>query len=331
MVEGVERLLEVVDLDVLGDDRPEIGESRDRCGRLARRDAKGERGGPAVAGGVLDRDDVAAEVASDRQRLLGRRRERVLVVDGEREGRVAALRPAGRRWRASSPSRGCGGILRGAWQTSPCRRVRRCCARPVPSRRLPRSRPAGDGLVMPTATAAATARPAAAGARAAAGDGRAAARGGGLRLGRCGRERQHLEPAAPRSPAGASRAARRRSRSRSSLVHPLLESLERPAQPRRDGRGADPEHARGGVTVELEHDPQREHLALAGRERRERGLELGREALGERLLDALVECRRLLAPSPSAPRRGTSRAPSSARSRAATARSRGAGRSGPRA
>ena len=178
----------------------------------------------------------------------------------------------------------------------------------------------------PTATAAATARPAAAGSasssrrRPRSRSRREGSAAGGADASVSTWSAQRLARAA-----GACRAARRRSRSRSSLVHPLLESLQRPAQPRRDGRGADPEHARGGVPVELEHDPQREHLALAGRERRERGLELGRQALGERLLDALVECRRLLAPSP--PRLGAEpverrrpRDPEQPRARAPSAR-----------
>ena len=54
-----------------------------------------------------------------------------------------------------------------------------------------------------------------------------------------------------------------------------------------------------GVAVELEHDPQREHLALAGAQGRERRLELGREPLDEALLDALGQRGGLLAPAPS--------------------------------
>ena len=50
------------------------------------------------------------------------------------------------------------------------------------------------------------------------------------------------------------------------------------------------------VGVDVEDDAQRDHLALAGRERGERRLEVGREALGEALVDALVRRGELLAP-----------------------------------
>ena len=59
--------------------------------------------------------------------------------------------------------------------------------------------------------------------------------------------------------------------------HPLLELGERPREPRRAGRPPDAEERGGGLRVEVEHDPQREHLALAGGERAERLLELRRE------------------------------------------------------
>ena len=48
--------------------------------------------------------------------------------------------------------------------------------------------------------------------------------------------------------------------------------------------------------VDVEHDAQRDHLALAGGQRVERRLELGREALGEALVEALGRRGELLAP-----------------------------------
>src|SRR5581483_9569243 len=63
----------------------------------------------------------------------------------------------------------------------------------------------------------------------------------------------------------------------------LLELLERAREARRAVGGGDPEHARSRRRIELEHDPKRDRLALAGREHRERRLELRRQAFGERL------------------------------------------------
>ena len=47
--------------------------------------------------------------------------------------------------------------------------------------------------------------------------------------------------------------------------------------------------------VDVEHDAQRDHLALAGGERGERRLEVGREAFGEALVDPLGHGGELLA------------------------------------
>ena len=84
-IEPVERFLQVLDLDVLGDDRPER-EARD--GVPSRRAATAKRhGGRSVgAGGVLHGDDVAPEVAGDGESALGRLRQRVGVLDRERRG-----------------------------------------------------------------------------------------------------------------------------------------------------------------------------------------------------------------------------------------------------
>ena len=65
------------------------------------------------------------------------------------------------------------------------------------------------------------------------------------------------------------------------VPHLLFEFLERPAEPGRHGRRADAEHAGGLVAVELDHDAEDEHLALAGAEGCERQLELGREPFDE--------------------------------------------------
>src|SRR6266516_210132 len=71
-----------------------------------------------------------------------------------------------------------------------------------------------------------------------------------------------------RSPSGADGAAARSSRTTlwdldSDIVHhPLLELLERPAQAGRDRGRPDPEHARRGLAVELEHDAQHDDLPL---------------------------------------------------------------------
>ena len=96
-VEAVERLLEILDLDVLRDDRAERREPRDRVACAARRDA--ERDGRRAVGarGVLHVDDVAAEVPRDRERTLRRLGERVGVLDRERERCDVALGTAGQR------------------------------------------------------------------------------------------------------------------------------------------------------------------------------------------------------------------------------------------
>src|SRR5207249_9966678 len=46
----------------------------------------------------------------------------------------------------------------------------------------------------------------------------------------------------------------------------------------------DAEHACSRSCIELEHDAERDHLALAGRERVQRCLELRRQSLGQRLV-----------------------------------------------
>src|SRR4029079_7050310 len=75
--------------------------------------------------------------------------------------------------------------------------------------------------------------------------------------------------------------------------------LERPAEPGRHGRRADAEHARGLLAVELDHDAEDEHLALAHTHRREREWELGRQPFDEvRLLRLGLGCGLLAAVAP---------------------------------
>src|SRR5581483_5717914 len=104
-----------------------------------------------------------------------------------------------------------------------------------------------------------------------------------------------------RSSGGAAGRASRSARARSRCdIECLLELLQRARQARRAVRGGDAEHTRGGLRVELEHDAKRDHLALAGGERAERGLELRREAVRQRLLVSLRDGGALLPPQPAA-------------------------------
>ena len=112
-VERVERLLEVVDLDVLPEDRAEAGQPGHRVRGVARRHPERHRRDACVPGCVVHGDDVAAKVTGDRERLLGGGGERVRVVDLEGERGAVALgavadrarggllggRRVGRRWR----------------------------------------------------------------------------------------------------------------------------------------------------------------------------------------------------------------------------------------
>src|SRR5581483_11309053 len=80
----------------------------------------------------------------------------------------------------------------------------------------------------------------------------------------------------------------------------LLQLVEGAREPRRARARADPEHARRGLAVEVEHDPERDRLALAGRQGAEGALERGGEALREPRLLGLPQPARvdLLAPRP---------------------------------
>ncbi len=272
-VEGVERFLEIVDLDVLAHDRAQGGKPGDGVARSRRRNPERDGCTSVLAGRVLDRDDVPAEVTCDREGLLRRSGERVRVLDGERQIGAVALRAAGerprrapsaRRWPTRRPTgprrprRPTGWSIAAPLRagSTPHGRWSRVARRRSPRRRRPRAPP------------------------------RPGRRGPAVAGGETARGRTAPRPAAPtrpsspaagarRSRSGARRGAGRRSRSRSSLVHPLLESFQCPAEPGRDCGRADAEHAGCGVAVELEDDPQRDHLALTRAQRRERRLELG--------------------------------------------------------
>src|SRR5437762_1442855 len=83
-----------------------------------------------------------------------------------------------------------------------------------------------------------------------------------------------------------SRSLRMRSSCEDMWAHLLLELLQGAREAGRARRRADPEHARGGLAVEVEDDAERDHLALGGREAAHGVLEVGRQALDEpRLLD----------------------------------------------
>ena len=159
-VEAVERLLEVLDLDVLRDDRAERREPRDRVACATRRDAERQRRRAVGARGVLHVDDVAAEVPRDRERTLRRLGERVGVLDRERERGDVALGTAGHGTGRRLLRRGRVGGGEAA-RRARCR-TRRRSARPS-SAVDEASLADGCGRVTPIATADTTASPAAAG------------------------------------------------------------------------------------------------------------------------------------------------------------------------
>src|SRR5262249_8295711 len=103
-----------------------------------------------------------------------------------------------------------------------------------------------------------------------------------------------------RSSGGATGRIARSVRSRSGCdMELLLELLQRARKARRAVGGRDAEDACGCRRVELEDDAQRDHLALAGGEHAQRGLELRRQSFGERLVVPLRKRGSLLAAQPS--------------------------------
>src|SRR5437868_11020459 len=74
------------------------------------------------------------------------------------------------------------------------------------------------------------------------------------------------------------------------MAHPLFQSFQCAAQPRRARRLADAEHAGGARPVEREEDAERDHLALARRELAERLLHRPGQAVSE-LADEILTAR----------------------------------------
>src|SRR5262249_8084688 len=91
-----------------------------------------------------------------------------------------------------------------------------------------------------------------------------------------------------RNSAGAATRAARSSETRSRCdIQCLFQLLQRPVQACRAVRRGYPENARGGAGVEVQDDPQRDDLALAGGEGGERRPQVGGEPVPEALPEAL--------------------------------------------
>src|SRR5688572_13164956 len=67
------------------------------------------------------------------------------------------------------------------------------------------------------------------------------------------------------------------------VSHPLFELRKRATEPGRDGGRGNPEQACGLLRVEVEYDAERDDLALARGQRLQAFLQLGGEALSERV------------------------------------------------
>ena len=96
LLELVERLLQVVDRDLLGDDPAEPGEPGDRLLHLRDRHTDGQRRASLLARRHRRRDDVAPERSGEVERILGRARDGVGVGHLHRQRRTDALRAIGR-------------------------------------------------------------------------------------------------------------------------------------------------------------------------------------------------------------------------------------------
>ena len=127
LAERVDRLLQVVDLHLLRDDRAERREPRDGVLHSRRGHAHRQRRGAVGAGGVRHADHVAAERPRGLQRLLRRLGQGVGVGHLDRQARDDALRTTGRR-----PGRG--------------RRASRALIEPFRRRRLHSAPTFGCGL-----------------------------------------------------------------------------------------------------------------------------------------------------------------------------------------
>ncbi len=221
------------------------------------------------AGLDLHRRQVAAERVRDRERRArgGRHRTRARHPQLER-GRVAleALRA------------GSGHPVRA--RPSPVRRVRRelraepwVASAPTASGARATEGTAGCWWRVPGSRTAAAAAAAASGAATTSARRQVSRLAGRRAGGSAAAARARMRS---RSSAGATGGAPRSSASRSGRdTECLLELRQRPVQARRAVRRRDAEHARGRGRVEVEHDPQRDHLALARAQAPERRLELG--------------------------------------------------------
>ena len=125
LLELVERLLEVVDRDLLRDDAAEPGEAGDRLLHLPDRDADGDRRASLLAGRHRRRDDVATERAREVERVLRRARDGVGVGDLDGERRAHALRAVRPSRRPAAPWVGRGACLPRSTAPALERRLRR--------------------------------------------------------------------------------------------------------------------------------------------------------------------------------------------------------------
>ncbi len=91
--------LQVIDLDLLGDDRPQLRVARDGFLDLGHRHAEDEACIPLLLGSrtEVDRGDEAAEGSRVTHRALGRVVEGGCILDAEPHARVVVLEPAARR------------------------------------------------------------------------------------------------------------------------------------------------------------------------------------------------------------------------------------------
>src|SRR5262249_18101104 len=101
----VELLLDVLDRDVLVEDRAQRGEADERLLDAADRNTENEIRRPALGtGAVLDAAHVAAEPARQAKRTFGRRREALHL---QRQLGLVELRPAGCRREGATGVSGC--------------------------------------------------------------------------------------------------------------------------------------------------------------------------------------------------------------------------------
>ena len=234
-----------------------------------------------LAGRDRRRDDVAAERAGEVEGVLRGAGDGVGVGDLDGERRADALGAVGRGARRSTAP-GSTSVLGAVLRWSAPQRCRHARSSSLLRQRLGR----GDVRAREPEHAGARERE--------------------RRGGRYGDEHAAADREAPARPrAGCASAGRSRSRARAlaaasgadgrearsswirsgddvMVSHPLFELRKRATQPRRDGGRRNPEQACGLLAVQVEDDPQRDDLALAGAQRAQALLELGGEPLAER-------------------------------------------------